>query len=78
MEKTSTNARARWGRKVPRLVSTQLSPSLASVDGFRSAVGVAGKTYFPCVLDVLAQGGPQLLHRAVKFLLVGNGERLRH
>jgi hypothetical protein len=42
----------------------------------RSAVGVAGQTHLPCALDVLVQGRPQLLHCPVKFLFVGNCNRL--
>ncbi|MFZ0297586.1 MAG: hypothetical protein WAM13_04500 [Candidatus Sulfotelmatobacter sp.] len=60
------------------VVSTRLSSSFSSVAVFRSAVGMAGKTYFPYVLDVLAQGGPQLLHYPVEFPLVSNRERVLH
>lgn len=78
MEKTSARDLVRLGRNVSNAVSTQLSSSHPSVVGFRSAVGMAGKTYFPYVLDVLAQGGPQLLHYPVEFPLVGNRERVLH
>ncbi len=78
MGKASARIPARLRRNVSKPGSTQLSSSPASVVGFRPAIGVAGKTYFPRVLDVLAQGGPQLLHYSVEFTLVGNCERLIH
>lgn len=37
---------------------------------------MGGKTYFPRTLDVLAQGGPQLLDYPVKFPVLGSCESL--